>query len=219
MQFKRNQVEDAIRTLIEPETPLPSTLLRTRIKRLLDTDRETPTQQEDHEVDAAPFAFYGAAPPGRGVEVKFSTYEAYALFLGVRLLEQGWPQLKVVRVLRRVRPILASNHRAILKKDPSKLFDEKAIRAVAKVGDLYWGTTEPLLMIIAAQDRWESGSPGLPDVRIAPALSGSVAGPLTLIELVGPAWRLYSALGETTARRRGPGSGTTGIVGSDSIND
>lgn len=219
VQFKRNQIEDAIGRLLEPETSPPSTLLRTRIKRLLDTDRETATQPEDHEADAAPFAFYGAASPGRGVEVKFSSYEAYAVFLGVRLLQQGWPQLKVVRVMRRVRPSLAPKHRAILKKDPAQLFDDEAIRAAAKPGDLYWGTTDPLLMIIAAQNEWDAESPSLPDVSIAPNLSGPVAGPMTIIELVVPAWRLAWALEDTSARRRGPGSGTSRTVGSDSIDD
>ena len=37
--FKRNQVEEAISRVLEPPSPEPTSDLRTRLKRLLDTDR------------------------------------------------------------------------------------------------------------------------------------------------------------------------------------
>ena len=39
MQFKRNQVEAAISRVVEPGSAKPSSELRTRMKRLRETDR------------------------------------------------------------------------------------------------------------------------------------------------------------------------------------
>jgi hypothetical protein len=39
LEYKRNQVEEAISHLLEPKSPQPTQGLRTRIKRLLEADR------------------------------------------------------------------------------------------------------------------------------------------------------------------------------------
>ena len=82
----------------------------------------------------ANFAFYGSDSPGRGVEVWFSDYEAFALMIGLRLLQHRWPQSFPVAVLRRLRPELAREHARILKQDPKILFDDRRIREKRTTG-------------------------------------------------------------------------------------
>jgi len=110
--YKRNQVEEAISRTLGEQSTKPSPELLGRIKRLLDTDRRTKPQRR---LDKAPFAFYSGNSPGRGVEVQFSDYEAFALLVGLRMLENGWPQSFVVMLMRRGRHDLEVAHRRIMK--------------------------------------------------------------------------------------------------------
>jgi hypothetical protein len=95
------------------------------------------------------FAFYDEDPPGSGVEVMFSPYEAFALLAGIILLEHGLPQATVVKVLRQVRRDLEREHARILKMDPKKLFDRKAVDAQAGPGTLAVDNTSPVFVAIA----------------------------------------------------------------------
>jgi hypothetical protein len=65
------------------------------------------------------------------------------------LLEHGYPQSGVVRVMRRVRRQLEAAHAETLKKDPNKLFDQQAILAQAKPGMIATDITEPLFLAFA----------------------------------------------------------------------
>ena len=121
--FKRNQVEEAISFVFEPGSAKPSSEMRTRLRRLLETDRGLGRNKRSADPEAANFAFYSKSAPGRGVENWFSNYEAFALLIGLRLMRLGWPQGLAVAVLRRVRPELEENHARILKQDPAVSFD------------------------------------------------------------------------------------------------
>jgi len=146
MEYKRNQIEEAIfRTFGAREERRNE--LRFRIKRLLVTDRRLgrnvkSTQEEDRH-----YAFFGQDPPGSGTEVMFSAYEAFALLAAVILLEHGLPQARVVRAMRLVRRQFETAHAAILKKDPTTLFDQNAIFANAKPGTIVVNNTDPVFLV------------------------------------------------------------------------
>lgn len=143
--YKRHQVEESISHLLEPKSSRPTIGLRTKLKRLLETDRALAHSKGDI---AAKFAFFSAAPPGRGVEIQFSSYEAFALMNGLRLMEHGWPQGAAVSIMRQVRPDLEVQHERILLHDPNWLFDEEAIRSNAKPGDPAFDNRDPVLLTL-----------------------------------------------------------------------
>src|SRR5215475_5153361 len=99
MEYKRNQVEDAISRTVDARSARPSSELRTRVKRLLDTDRNLGRNKRSTDPTMANYAFYSADQRGKGVEVWFSAYEAFALMTGLRLLQHGWPQGFAVEML------------------------------------------------------------------------------------------------------------------------
>lgn len=122
--FKRNQVEEAIGLVFAPELAKAGSELRTRIKRLLETDRGLGCNKRSANPERANFAFFATDMPGRGTENWFSDYDTFALMTGLRLRRHGWPQKFVVALLRRVRPGLEKEHDRILRQDPAVLFDE-----------------------------------------------------------------------------------------------
>jgi hypothetical protein len=112
-EFKRNQVEEAISRMFDPHARVPSVEQRTRLKRLLETDRNAGRSPRSTDPEKANYAFFSADVPGSGVEVRFSGYEAFALFIAWRLLEHGWPQASAVSIARRARPKLEQKHAEI----------------------------------------------------------------------------------------------------------
>jgi hypothetical protein len=156
-EYKRNQVEEAISRLLEPKSSQPTQELRTKLKRLLDTDRALPRSAEQNHVN---FAFFSADPPGKGVEIWFSASEAFALLNGVRLMGHGWPQGLAVSVMRRVRPELEEEHRRILLRDPEWLFDQEAIRKNAKPGDQAFDNQDPVLLTVVSDSGYLSSQAG-----------------------------------------------------------
>lgn len=114
MQYKRNQIEDAISTLVEPNARKPSAKLRTRIKRLFETDRASGRLRRSADPTLLQYAFFSDDPPGRGVEVQFSPYEAFALLTAIRLMGHGWTQNIAVSIMRRARSELEASHARIL---------------------------------------------------------------------------------------------------------
>lgn len=127
--FKRNQVEEAIASVFQAGSAKPGSETRTRLKRLLEIDRGLGRNKRAADPERANFAFFSTDAPGRGVEIWFSEYEAFALLVGLGLMQHGWPQGFAVEVLRRVRPELERHHARILRQDPAELFDEQRIRA------------------------------------------------------------------------------------------
>ena len=145
--YKRNQIEGAVfRTLGAKGERAEE--VKFRLKRLLVADREfkpgaNSVEGEDH------YAFYDQAkPPGSGIEVMFSAYEAFALLAAIILLEHGLPQQTVVRVMRQVRGDFEAEHARVLKKDPKALFDQKAIDAQAEPGAIPLDNTDPIFLAV-----------------------------------------------------------------------
>jgi hypothetical protein len=151
LEYKRNQVEEAISRTFGEQSARPSSELRTRLKRLLETDRRLGRNARSADPERANYAFYSSDSPGRGVEVWFSDYEAFALMTGLRLLQHRWPQSFPVAVLRRLRPQLEREHARILKQDPKILFDQKRIQENARPGDLYVDNTDPTFLTIVSR--------------------------------------------------------------------
>ena len=129
--FKRNQVEELIAHVLEPGSAKPSSEIRTRIKRLLETDRGLGRTKRSTDPERANFAFYSLDAPGRGGENWFSDYDAFALLIGLQLMRHGWTQGFAVAVLRRVKPELEIQHARILGQDQAVLFDEQLISAAS----------------------------------------------------------------------------------------
>ena len=151
--FKRNQVEEAIARVLEPGSAKPSSEMRTRLKRLLETDRGLGRSKRSPDPERANFAFSGMDAPGRGLENWFTGYEAFALLTGLRLMRDGWPQGLVVAVLRRVKPDLERHHARVLRQDLTVLFDDDRIRQQARPGGLGVSNADPVFLAINSKDR------------------------------------------------------------------
>ena len=131
-KYKRNQVDEAIAAVLRRDRDGAPQHVRTRIKRLLDLDRVLGREGESEDPVRREFAFYGDEAPGKGVEVRFTAYEAFALLIALRVLDHGWPQGAVVRMMRGVRRKLEREHRRILDQDSAALFDQKAVLSSAR---------------------------------------------------------------------------------------
>ena len=211
--YKRNQIEQAIAAVLEPKLHEPSADLRTRIKRLLDTDRTFGRKPNSTDPKLTRYAFYSSEPPGSGVEIWFSEYEAFAVLNGLRLMGHGWPQSFAVSVLRSVRPALEKHHSRILKLDPTLLFDQEAIRRDAREGDMAFDNTDPVLLTIVSRTGDALGAQNEPvDCAICQgpheamkwAWETSKGGdPFTMYELATVAHTLARQLTATEPRRRG----------------
>jgi hypothetical protein len=211
-KYKRNQVEESISHLLEPNSSRPTIGLRTKLKRLLETDRALADSESGND---ARFAFFSTEPPGRGVEIQFSSYEAFALLSGLRLMEHGWTQGTAVSIMRPVRPALEAQHERILLHDPNWLFDQEAIRSNAKPGDPAFDNRNPVLLTIVSGFADSSGKQGAPaECKICQGLAAAYAffhkvsqgrGAFTMFEITTLAHRLASALAKTEPRARGRG--------------
>jgi hypothetical protein len=146
LDYKRHQIEEAIARIFEPGSATPSSQMRSRLKRLLETDRALGRNKRSGNPERANFAFYSTDAPGRGLDSRFSGYEAFALLTGLRLRRHGWPQRFAVTVLRHVRPELEKHHARILQQNPAELFDSKRIRERAQPGDIAVGNTDPVFL-------------------------------------------------------------------------
>lgn len=214
--YKRNQVEEAISKLYQPKARKPSMELRTRIKRLLETDRAFGANPRAQDAQRATYAFYSAEPPGSGVEVWFSSYEAFAVLTGLRLLAHGWPQSVVVRVLRQARTELEKHHARILMQDPDELFDQKKIERTAKVGDMAFDNTDPPLLTIVSKSPIASGGEagsfecavcrGADEAMKWAWSPGRRASSFTMFEIATTTYALAQRLNETEPRQRGRGA-------------
>jgi hypothetical protein len=198
------------------EGPSPGESLRIAVKRLLDTDRSPPLKPHprSNDPEQANYAFFSGSAPGRGVEVLFSPYEAFALRLGVDLLHHRWPQRATVKILRQARPPLEPAHAEILSWDTKRLFDKQKIMERAQPGDLAVTTTQPVSLVIGSR----RGSPighadddsrevaVLEDDKLMPFLRREAGISFTVIELTRLAHDLQTALAKTTPSKRGRGS-------------
>jgi hypothetical protein len=149
--FKRNQVEEAIFQTLHVRDDRRIDELRLRLKRLLVADRRVGRPKSKGN-GRRHYAFYGSEPPGSGVEVMFSGYEAFALMAALIVLEHGIPQAKVVSILQAVRSDLEAAHRETLQKDPKVLFDPEAVRAMNRPGMIAADNTAPVFLAFVKLD-------------------------------------------------------------------
>ena len=221
MSYKRNQVEEAIARISVQSYEKPPSELRTRIKRLLELDRSMGRKPRSKDAEEANFGFFSEEAPGTGADISFSEYDAFALLNGLRIMGHGWPQGFAVAIMRRVRPALESEHARILRQDPDKLFDQEAIRAAARPGDIAADNTDPVYLILASKAERPPD-----EIQAAPvsavwrgmekvsAFSRDVgASSMTLFEVVTLAHRLHRELMKTKPRRRGREGGTSPASG------
>ena len=210
--FKRNQVEEAIACVLEPGAAKPSSEMRTRLKRLLETDRSLGRSKRSPNPERANFAFSGIEAPGRGFENWLTGYEAFALLTGLRLMRDGWPQGLVVAVLRRVKPDLERHHARVLRQNPTILFDQERIRQQAKAGDLGASNTDPVFLVFNSKDReHDTGANRAAICQGQAELMGFINawGPgqtWTVMELGTSIHALSLALTKTAPRKRGRAS-------------
>jgi hypothetical protein len=213
IEFKRNQVEEAISNLLE-RSPEPTSELRTRMKRLLEMDRGTGEVVRSDKSNFPHYAFYSADSPGSGTENWFSGYEAFALFTALRLMAHGWRLSFAVKVLRQVRPELEKEHARTLAQDPVSLFDFETIKRNARPGDLAFDNTDPVLLTIVSNSGAaliEQEEPYACAVRRGVECAtrfvsdhrDPTAGAWTMFDLVRSAHDLSKALQLTKPRQRG----------------
>lgn len=101
VSYKRGQVEWALWrafTLHRGREDDPPTIFRTRIKRLLDIDRELDVEGPKPSGPA-----FGVPPHGKGIEAEYSAFDVFSLGLALDLLDIGFKQGEVVLVVRHLR--------------------------------------------------------------------------------------------------------------------
>jgi hypothetical protein len=198
-RYKRNQIEDAICAIDQGKEPVEA--IRTRLKRLLDTDRMSEECREPSDPLKGTFAFFDDAKPGKGMEVTYSAHRAFVLFVGLRLLDAGFPQATVVRLLIKTQHDLRRAH----KRPP----DLRAKIGMRRAGDI--AADGPLLAIFHAP----GGAHKIKDafvqakiyddlIHMAEERQRSHSGQaITLLDLGGTGRTLQSALDATRPSKRG----------------
>jgi len=110
ISYKRGQVEWALwRALEHACSPSndPSPLFRTRIKRLLDIDRDPDFKLS--YVTIPPSSVHAFATPteiGKGGETAYAPFDVFCLALGIELLDVGFKQGEIVYLMRFLRKTL-----------------------------------------------------------------------------------------------------------------
>ena len=128
-------------------------------------------------------------------------------------MAHGWPQGFAVSIMRRVRRDLEREHARILRQDPDKLFDQQAIRARARPGDIAVDNTDPVFLTLASKaQRAPDEGQTAPLSAVCQGLekvgefSRDVgASSVTMFEVATLAHRLHQELMKTEPRRRGRG--------------
>ena len=147
------QVEGAIAIVLEPGSAKPSSKMRTRLRRLLETDRSLGRSKRSADPERANFAFHGMDQPGRGLENWFTGYETFALLqLACDLCGRDGRKGLAVAALRRVKPDLERHHARFLRQDPPPSFIEIHVQQHAKPGDLAVSNTDPVFLVIKSKD-------------------------------------------------------------------
>ena len=207
--YKRNQVEEAIARTMGHHPNAPAAELLTRSKRLLDADRAKGCTKRSDDPERSNYAFYSDKSPGKGVEVNFTDYEAFALQTGTRMLDHGWPQGFVVSTLRRVRPDLEAAHRRILRNEARSL---SVIREQYS-GSLVPTRSDPEFLLIVSDPATGQQNSAKPYARLfrdqEAAFQFQLERPgrsCTWLELVSPAVALHRQLQQIEPRKRGRSS-------------
>lgn len=207
--YKRNQMEEAIARTVGHHPNAEPAELRTRTKRLLDADRAQGCTKRSDDPERSNYAFYSSSAPGKGVEVNFTGYEAFALQTGARMLDHHWPQGFVVSTLRRFRSELEAAHQRILRNEA---------RSPSVIREQYPGSLVPtrsgpeFLLIVSDPS---SGQPNSAKAYARlfrdqeAAFKFQLERPsrsCTWLELVAPAVALHRQLQQIEPRKRGRSS-------------
>ncbi len=72
------------------------------IKRLIDTDREIGVSNQWLDGGLRHFAFLPKVPTEKGIDTEYSRADALIMLIGARMLESGFPQRAVIRLMRRL---------------------------------------------------------------------------------------------------------------------
>lgn len=201
MIFQRNQVEEAISRAIGERSAEPSSTLKTRLKRLLDVDRNLATES------APRLAFCAKTPGGKGAVTSFSFADACALFIGMRMLEHGWPQNFVVSSLRLIRSDLARRHEAILRRPA------QPPKASPQAGEMEFGGPTSEFLLVVSDMRAVRKKSSEPYLRLFDSQTDAFAFQMdeagrscSWFSLEGPARILHEQLLRTLPRKRGRSS-------------
>lgn len=219
--FKRDQVERAIARIFHAYevNGAPTPRLRADIRRLLEVDRNLgATQGPNPDVS---YAFYRAPPPGKGAEIAWSAYDAFALMIGVRLLRSEFPQRAAVEFLRMGRRPLKHEFERILSMAPEARRPNLAGKGAQLTSDLRSGVLvrdpEQMVFLVfeAAEIRpttviGEGAEQHMLNIRrSSKELLGSMTefshrgAVATVLELVNSAYQLVAWLNHFPAPRRG----------------
>jgi hypothetical protein len=191
-----------------------ATELKLRLHRLLVVDRRLGRGKRKRD-GAGSYAFYSQEPPGSGVEVMFSAYEAFALLLAIMLLEHGIPQATTVSILRQVRRDLEAAYAQRLKMDRKVLFDLQRVQEMIKPGMIATNNTAPVFLAFVRLSGSEVDGKLHEaitvcrghDELVAFIAEHSVPGlGATFFELVGLMWKLADNLAQTRPIKRGRAS-------------
>ena len=210
MSYKRNQIEEAIARIFDPDCREPPSDLRTRIKRLLVLDRSMGRRVRSKDAEERNFAFFSEEAPGTGVDVSFSEYEAFALINGLRIMTHRWPQGFAVSVMHRVRVDLEREHGRILRQRPEELFYQQVMLARARPGDVAVENRDPVFLTIASKALRVDQGDAAPFAAVCRGLENVGkfsrdlgASSVTLFEVATLAHRLHQELLKTEPRHRG----------------
>jgi hypothetical protein len=144
--LKANQVQEAIFRTLGADGKRADEI-RFRLQRLRAADRNLGRRpRSPNEADRV-YAFHGDDRPGTGIDILFTSYEAFALLAAIMLLEHGLPQTTVVKLMRQIRGELQVAHAQTLEMDPSELFDQNGIRAQAKPGMIAFDSIAPVILV------------------------------------------------------------------------
>ena len=129
--YKRGQVEWALWrafTLTRSSGNGPPPIFKTRIKRLLDLDRELDVSSFGAE-PASPHAFVEITNGGKGIEANYTPFDVFCLALALDLLDVGFKQGEIVYLMRHLRETLDGWFPKLVKR-PS-LIDRQSLLAKA----------------------------------------------------------------------------------------
>ena len=90
MSYKRNQIEEAIGRIFNPDSEKQ---LLTRLKRLLELDRALGRKNHSVYRDClkGQKTLFSEDAPGTGADISFSEYEVFALLNGLRIMQHSRP--------------------------------------------------------------------------------------------------------------------------------
>jgi hypothetical protein len=218
--FTRGQIEWAIAQVtgrtVRPGGE-PTHDLKMKLKRLLDIDRKKGINAAQAWPEFRRFAFLEGGLPGKGFAISYTPCDAFALLLGLRLLDSNVPQMAVIRVLRLIRPGLEREHDRILRLSPHRLAQNKhALERRIKEGLLVEDPRKMVFLVLPTGPgadllyRGRQGTLELANIARTPAELVEVIAHLTLVsppvlvfELINRAHQLAWWLEQAPLIRRG----------------